>query len=125
MSMNGQGLIYVNLNQRRWAWDLKKIEHEPISSSVLALLMKEMQQLHPNLQLGLGVASCLGSSVGKDVLSILSQGQGVDLVDILEQVCQKGFMHRENNGVMFRFAHDKIQQAGKSTVIECKPYTFT
>jgi hypothetical protein len=49
----------------------------------------------------------------------------VDLVDILEQVCQKGFMHREDNGAMFRFAHDKIQQAGKSTVIECKPYTFT
>ena len=112
VSMNGQGLIYVNLNERKWAWDLKKIEHEPISSSVLALLMKEMQQLHPNLQLGLGVASCCGSHIGKDVLSILSRGLGVDLVGILAQVCQMGFMYKENNGVMFRFAHDKIQQAG-------------
>ena len=125
VSMNGQGLIYVNLNQRRWAWDLNKIEQEPISSSVLALLMKEMQQLDTSFQLGLGVASCFGSHVGKNVLIILSQGLEVDLVDIIEQVSQKGFMYREDNSVMFRFAHDKIQQAGTSTEIECKPYTFT
>ena len=124
-SLCRQGYIYVELSQLRWSWDLNKIEQHPISSSVLALLMKEMQQLHPNLQLGLGVASCFGSHIGKDVLIILSQGLEVDLVDILEQVCHKGFMHREDNGVMFRFAHDKIQQAGTSTVIECKPYTFT
>ena len=88
------------------------ITQHPISSSVLALLMKEMQQLHPNLQLGLGVASCLGSHIGKDVLSILSRGLGVDLIGILELICQMGFMYKENNGVMFRFAHDKIQEAG-------------
>jgi predicted ATPase len=117
-SMNGQGLIYVNLNQRRWAWDLKKIEQEPISPSVLSLLIKEMQQLDTSLQLGLGVASCFGSHIGKDMLSILSQGLEVDLVDILEKVSQKGFMHREDNGVMFHFAHDKIQEAGTSTVIK-------
>ena len=111
-SLCRQGYIYVELSQPRWSWDLNMITQHPISSSVLALLMKEMQQLHPKLQLGLGVASCVGSRIGKNVLSILSQGQGVDLVDILEQVCQKGFMYRENNGVMFRFAHDKIQKAG-------------
>jgi predicted ATPase len=111
-SLCRQGYIYVELSQPRWSWDLNKIEQHPISSSVLALLMKEMQQLHPNLQLGLGVASCLGSCIGKDVLSILSLVLGVNLVDVLEQVCQMGFMHREDNGAMFRFAHDKIQQAG-------------
>jgi hypothetical protein len=73
-----------------------------------------MEQLHPDLKLGLGVAACLGSHVGKDLLDILSKGLGVDLVGILEQVSQKGFMNKVENGTVFCFAHDKIQQAGKS-----------
>jgi hypothetical protein len=73
-----------------------------------------MQQLDPNLQLGLDVAACLGSHVGKELLDILSKGLGVDMVGILEQVSQKGFMNKVENGAVFRFAHDKIQQAGKS-----------
>ena len=117
-SLCGKGHIYVTLKQPRWSWDLNKIEQEPICSSVLALLIKEMEQLHPDLQFGLGAASCLGSRVGKDVLNILSQGLGVDLLLILEQVSEKGFMNKVENGAIFCFAHDKIQQAGKSVVIE-------
>ena len=112
VSLYGQGHIYFDLSKPRWAWDLNKIEQQPITSSVLSLLMKEIQQLDHNLQLGLGVASCLGSCARSDILNLLSQGLGVDLIDILQRVSQKGFMNNVNNGAMFRFAHDKIQQAG-------------
>ena len=36
----------------------------------------------------------------------------MDLIDILQQVSEKGFMNIEDDGMMFSFAHDKIQQAG-------------
>ena len=111
-SLYTQGCIYVDMKQPRWAWDLVKIDQQPISSSVLSLLMKEMKQLQPDLQLGLGVASCIGSCVRKDVLDILSQGLGINLIDIFTQVSQKGFMNNIDDGTMFRFVHDKIQQAG-------------
>ena len=112
-SLTGQGYIYVDLSQPRWTWDLKKIVDQQISDSVLDLLMKEMKRLPTNLQLGLKVASCLGSCVQKNVLHILSHDIGMDLIDILQQVSEKGFMNIEDDGMMFSFAHDKIQQAGK------------
>ena len=113
VSLTGQGYIYVDLSQPRWTWDLKKIVDQQISDSVLDLLMKEMKRLPTNLQLGLKVASCLGSCVQKNVLHILSHDIGMDLIDILQQVSEKGFMNIEDDGMMFSFAHDKIQQAGK------------
>jgi len=111
-SLYRQGYIYVDLSISRWAWDMDKIEQEPVSSSVIALLTKEMKDLPSGLQLGLGVASCLGSSVKKEVLDILSKDLNVDLVDILKQVSQKGFMTNIKTDATFRFTHDKIQEAG-------------
>ena len=111
-SLHGQGLIYVDLKEPRWAWDLDKIHNQPISSSVLDLLIKEMKRLPSGLQLGLGVASCFGSSINKNVLVKLSNDVGMDLIDILRQVCKYGFMVDVDNGALFRFSHDKIEQAG-------------
>ena len=112
VSLSGQGYIFVDLSQPRWAWDLKKIADQEISESVLDLLMKEMERLPSDHQLGLKVASCLGSCVQKNVLDILSNNVGIDLVGILRRVSDKGFMSNVDGGDVFRFAHDKIQQAG-------------
>ena len=71
-----------------------------------------MKGLSASLQLGLGVASCLGSSIQKEVLDILSKDLNVDLVDILKEVSHKGFMDDTNDGTTFCFTHDKIQEAG-------------
>ena len=112
--MYWKGYIFFEMTQPRWNWDLGKIAQYPISSSVLSLLMKTMKelgQLHSDLQLGLGVASCFGSSVKTDVLDMLSHGLGVDLAIILEKALEKGFMIKVDDE--FHFVHDKIQQAGK------------
>ena len=71
-----------------------------------------MKRLPSGLQLGLSIASCFGSSIRKNVLLKLSQGIGVDLLMILRQVCKYGFMVDVDNGALFRFSHDKIEQAG-------------
>jgi len=84
-SLYRRGYIYVDLSLSRWSWDMDKIEQEPISSSVIALLTNEMKRLPSSLQFGLGVASCLGSSIQKEVLDILSKDLNVDLVDILKE----------------------------------------
>jgi predicted ATPase len=113
VSLSSQGYIYVDLTQPRWAWGLKKISDQEISESVLALLVKEMKGLSTDLRLGLKVASCLGSCVQKNVLEILSIDLEVDLLGILRQVSEKGYIKSVNDGASFQFAHDNIQQAGK------------
>jgi len=112
-SLTAQGYIYVDMSQPRWAWDLNKIADQEISESVLALLVDEMERLPSDLQLGLKLASCLGSCVQNNVLDILSKDLGIDLLGILQQVSEKGFMSNVDGGMMFSFTHDKIQQAGQ------------
>ena len=83
--------MYVDLSQPRWTWNLKKIADQEISESVLALLVQEMKRMPTDLQLGLKVASCLGSSVQTYVLlDILSKHVGVNLYNILRQISERG-----------------------------------
>ena len=120
VSLTAQGYIYVDLSQPRWAWDLNKIADQEISESVLDLLMKEMKRLPTDLQLGLKVASCLGSCAQKNVLDILSKYSDTDLIDILQQVSERSFMSSVDDGATFTFAHDKIQQAGEWIANSCQ-----
>ena len=69
-----------------------------------------MQRLSTDLRLGLEVASCFGSCVKCSVLDILSKSGQVDLQDVLQQASKRGFVDNVG-GTMFRFVHDKIQQA--------------
>jgi predicted ATPase len=110
-SLTEQGYIYIDLKHRRWAWDLDKIAELEISESVLALLMNDIQRLPGDLQYGLQIAACIGSCVTESMLNYLSIDLGLDLKDILQQASQKGFMIDMAGSTMFRFAHDKIQEA--------------
>jgi predicted ATPase len=110
-SLTEQGLIYINMKRQRWCWDLDKIIELEISNDVLALLMNDVQRLPSDLQFGLQIASCLGSYVTESMLNCLSEEFDRDLIDILQQVSRKGFMIDVAGSTIFRFAHDKIQEA--------------
>ena len=105
-----QSYIYLNLSPRRWAWDIDKIANLEISDNVVALLIKEIQRLHADLQLCIKVASCMGFCVKYSTFDILSQDLGFNLRELLRQAAQKGYMVHVNK-TKIRFAHDKIQQA--------------
>jgi len=82
-----------------------------ISDGVVAFLMKQVRRLPSDLQLGLQVASCIGTCVTESMLAYLSADLGHDLNTILWQVCQEGFMIYVADSSLFRFAHDKIPEA--------------
>lgn len=106
-SLEDQGLIHVDLRCPCWAFDLDKIAGLRISDTVVSLLRSEMKKLGRDLQLGLAIASCLGS-VKISTLDILSNDLRVDLQSFLHAIANKGFM--DISGGEFRFAHDKIEE---------------
>jgi predicted ATPase len=89
-----------------------------ISDSVLVLLMGDIQRLPSDLQFGMQIASCFGSCVAKSILDYLSVEVGLDLADILRRVSENGFMINVSDSTMFRFFHDKIQEAAYETMSE-------
>ncbi|KAL7538397.1 hypothetical protein ACHAWF_010802, partial [Thalassiosira exigua] len=108
--LNDQGYINFSVTSLRWTWDMEKIMDLELSDDVLAMMMKEMQSLPADQQLGLKVASCFGSFTKYSIFDILSQDLGVNLKDLLDQVAKKGFMVKVDE-TCTRFSHDKIQQA--------------
>ncbi|KAL7525535.1 hypothetical protein ACHAXR_001048, partial [Thalassiosira sp. AJA248-18] len=116
-SLKEKGYIFINLSHPRWAWDLDMIMSLEMSDDVVAFLIEEIRRLHTDLQLGLKVASCVGSSVKYNLLDILSKDLEQNLRGILQQVSQKGFM-KNVAGTMFSFSHDKIQQAAYELIPE-------
>ena len=84
----------------------------------MVLLIEEMRRLPADLQLGLRIASCLGSCVKYSVLDILSRDLGMNLLDNLLLVSKKGFMKHNSDGSSLTFVHDKIQQAAKEMMSE-------
>jgi predicted ATPase len=119
-SLNEQNHIRVQLNPPQWVWDSNKIADMKISDDVVALLLKDMQRLSDDLQLGLEVASCFGSCVKCSVLDILSVDLKVNLQDVLQQVSKRGLVDNVGGGAMFCFAHDKIEQAAYDLMTEQK-----
>ena len=110
-SLTEQGYIFIDMKQRRWAWDLDKIMELEISDDVLALLISDIQRLPSDLQRGLQVAACIGSCVTESMLNYLLIDLGFNLKDTLRQASEKGFMIENAGSATFRFAHDKIWQA--------------
>ena len=109
-SLSDQGYIYLNFSPPCWKWDLDKIVNLEISDNVVTLLIEEMQRLDPEQQLALKVGSCLGSSVERTIVHILSRDLHINLSELFSQVVSKGFMIDLGDAGV-RFTHDKIEQA--------------
>ena len=121
-SLLHQGLVFLSLNPTRWAWDLDKISNIEMPVNVVALLILEMQTLSSDLKQGLRVASCLGSSVKKEAIDIISSGLGLDLAAALDELAKKGFLVRNNEEVAF--SHDKVQQSAYETMTTAEQQTL-
>lgn len=121
-TLKDQGLIHVDLSCPRWTFDLDKIAELKISETVVTLLSSEMKKLGSDLQLGLAVASCLGSRVKLSVLDLLSKDLHVDLESFLLELVEKGFM--DKSGEEFRFAHDKIEEGTLGAISFFITYTY-
>ena len=117
-SLAEQGYIFVDMYKHRWCWELDKIMELEISDDVLELLIGDIQRLPSDLQFGIQIASCFGSCVPKSILDYLSVEVGLDLTDILRRVSENGFMINVSDSTMFRFFHDKIQEAAYETMSE-------
>ena len=118
--LNGQGLIYVDLSGPRWDWDLNRIMDLKISDDVVALLIKDMQRLPEELQVGLRVASCIGSCLQDPIIDILSTDLNQNFRETFTRLAQGGYMDNIQDGKKFCFSHDKVQQAAYQMMSEQK-----
>ncbi|MBM9576412.1 AAA family ATPase, partial [Leptospira sp. 201903070] len=130
----------------KWIWNLEKIKNTDISDNVVELLVRRIKKLSPRTQETLKLASCIGSNFDLGVQSkilgttlketaaailetmeeelIVPYGDNYRLVDSMEEVEE----NREKNfqiakTILFRFQHDRVQQASYELLSEAQKQT--
>ncbi len=128
--LHAQGLIRFLAESRTWQWDVIELEQAPISDNVLDLMVHAIERLPASTRALLEIGSCFGHRFDLDTLAEVS---GLSRTTATAQLwpALEGEMLvpiRDANKalevtldalpVMFRFAHDRVQQAAYSMLSE-------
>lgn len=123
--LHDQELIWLNREDGHWQWDLDQIKQLPITDNVVNLMIEKIQKLPRSTTDTLAIAACVG---GKFDLATLVTASGRDQAQIAEDLelalqerlitpLDKGYRSMRSSppvSAMFRFQHDRIQQAAYS-----------
>jgi predicted ATPase/signal transduction histidine kinase len=105
----------------RWSWDLDRIEAVGVTDNVADLMVQSLARLPGSIQTALGVAACIGSKVSLGQLASAQSASWPATAESLWTAVREGLLvpveaaaDPEAPGVVFAFAHDRIQQAAYS-----------
>ncbi|MEH2180612.1 AAA family ATPase [Nostoc sp.] len=134
-SLYTEGLLQFNFTQRQWQWQLAKIQAAQITDNVVELMALKIQKLPAATQEALKLAACIGNSFDLHTLAIASSKSLQDVAAQLWEAVQTGLILPQGNDyqllqvadqevtanltnldVVYKFLHDRVQQAAYSLI---------
>ncbi len=122
-------LIEFDFYKREWIWDVELICSMGITNSVVDMMVDRISQLPTETQNILSLAACLGSKFNLKILSLIYGHSGSAVFDELWEAVADGLIipieddykwirqgADNDNEAMFRFLHDRVQQAAYSLI---------
>src|SRR5262249_20156380 len=129
-SLESEGLLWFDRASRKWCFDQGKIRRAPMTDNVVDLMAQKLRRLPRDTQDTLALASCIGNSFSLSTLSIIRESscetvsqalwpavlEGLlrpagDQDDTLADGASPGLAAGELKNAVFRFLHDRVQQA--------------
>jgi predicted ATPase/class 3 adenylate cyclase len=138
-SLQERGLLRLG-EDRRWHWDVQRIESEDITSNVVDLMIQRIRALPAGTQRVLELASCIGNRFALHTLAIVCEEDAEQTGQLLWEAVREGlvlplgnaykFLGRPGSapdgpvpalsaaglGVEYRFLHDRVQQAAYALI---------
>jgi predicted ATPase/signal transduction histidine kinase len=113
-----RGLAWWNAEERRWDWDLPRIEQVAVTDNVVDLLLHTLRRLPATTRDVLQAAACIGDTFPVRLLAELGQEPVEITAGKLWAAVREGFVEPVVapqqafvSGPRYRFAHDRVQQA--------------
>ncbi len=110
-------LLYFNHTHREWEWDIQGISGETPSDNVSLSLITQLQNLDTQTIKLLQIAACIGLEFDLDLLQMVAGLSFAETSSKLSLAIQQGYLLQlaspldtRDKRVMFRFAHERIQQ---------------
>jgi diguanylate cyclase (GGDEF)-like protein len=123
-SLYTEDLLTFNFKTQQWEWDLDKIQNQSITDNVVDLMVGKIQKLPQKTQQILNLAACLGDRFDLKTLAIANQKSLKSTLYRLWMAIQCDLIipiSEPNNkelNIVYKFAHDRIQQAAYSLIPE-------
>ncbi|TAF33467.1 MAG: GAF domain-containing protein [Cytophagales bacterium] len=125
-SLYAEGLLIFSYDQKCWEADLLRINSLNITDNVVDLMAAKVSKLKPETKELLDIAACVGNSFDLMSLKNMSELDTPELLLRLEPALKEGLVSPISEAykyaiamdsseslakVLFKFAHDRIQQA--------------
>lgn len=128
-------VIWFDRQQARWRWDTAQVQAMEVAENVVSLMLNQFKNLPPESRNELQLASCIGNQFDLKTLATISDCQLSQSFARLRVVIERGYLlpvernyrllwlapdGAEPPNIVFRFGHDKIQQAAYDLVAKDK-----
>ena len=115
-SLYQENLLWFNFDTLQWEWDMVKATEKNITDNVVELMAGKIKKLPEATQKPLKTGACIGNSFDLATLSIIEAIEENEIVKSLHEALAEGLIVPAAN--MYRFTHDRIQQAVYSLIAD-------
>ena len=117
--LHRERLILFAAHNQRWEWDLHNVRARGVTDDVVKLLSGKLSSLPHGVQDALRTAACLGRDFDARRLALVNSRSEAEVLHSLRRAEREGLIIQADRFVaeaptsesVFRFLHDKIQQA--------------
>ena len=113
--------ITFDHSSNRWVWDNQQLDAMNITNNVVDLMVNRLQELPEATSSALARAACIGNRFDLATLESISNGQNVEVRDLIRPAIAAGLVVHErparqgrtdvSEPSRLRFLHDRVQQA--------------
>lgn len=127
ISLHEDRLIEFDAEEICWRWDIEIIQRRGMTDNVIDLMTEKLKRLSEDTQSVLKLAACIGNVFDLGTLSVVYEQDKAVTADGLWEALQEGLvipvdnsfkfvMDLEPHQVLYRFLHDRVQQAAYSLI---------
>lgn len=151
-SLYQDGLLWFDFNQGSWQWNIDVLQGIGITENVVELMINQIQKLSQKTQHVLKLAACIGDKFTLDVLAIVNEKSQSETAQDLWEALRAELIVPLNNSykiplalaletiageqdaaqfplsdsqpqIIYKFLHDRVQQAAYSLIPESQRKT--